>query len=317
MRRPLVFLLPLLLGTLTALAQQSVSDVVLARAALSRATIDIGDQITLTVNISAPPGVRVEGLLPDYVPGLSSVEIIREKNLNVITESPELLLQQEFTVTTFDTGYVAIPPLPYRLLRADGTPDTVSTNDLLLTVNAPLAQTGDELQPIKPIIREGRNWQDFWWLYLLILLGLGGYAAYRYRLARRAAPPPPPPPPPPHELALTQLQTLEARQLWQNGDTKTYYSELTRILRAYLEGRYDLPALEMTTRQITRALEQRRLLSEDRAGELSELLQISDLVKFAKAQPAAELHPAGLKRVRTFVVTTAPAPTPSPHTDSA
>jgi hypothetical protein len=116
--------------------------------------------------------------------------------------------------------------------------------------------------------------------------------------------PPPPPPPPAYVVALGALDQLESKQLWQNEQTKAYYSELTRILREYLEGRFDVQALEMTTRQITTKLGQRTDFDQGLAKELGKLLQLSDLVKFAQARPAVELHPEGLLRVRTFVATT-------------
>ena len=301
---PLLILCCLLPGLA---AQQSTNDRVLARAELSNATIEIGDQVTLTVNISVPPGVEMSGLDPAYIPDLESLEIIREGKLNTVTKTPELLLQQQFVVTTFDTGYVAVPPMPY-VFREGGRLDTAFTNDLLLTIQTPPGQDGLELQPIKPIIREPRNWRDFWWLYLVILVGAAGYAFYAYRSRQQRVQPPPPPPPPAHEVARQQLTELEQQELWQRGETKAYYSELTRILRGYLAGRFSVPALEMTTRQLTTELRNRPDFADERTGELSQLLQLSDLVKFAKARPAAELHPESLERVRTFVDATAPLP---------
>ena len=91
------------------------------------------------------------------------------------------------------------------------------------------------------------------------------------------------------------------KKLWQDGRTKAYYSELTRILRGYLEGRFGISALEMTTRQITDELGRRDELDREGRQELGQLLQLSDLVKFAKATPAEELHVSGMRRVREFV----------------
>jgi hypothetical protein len=282
-------------------AQQSTNDRVLARAELATNSIEIGDQIWLEVNISAPPGTTVTGMQEGFLNTLDGIEALDEKALNTVAETPELLLQQRFLITSFDTGYIAIKPLPYVFRAADGQLDTAFTNDLLLKVNAIPVGDDNELRPIKPIIEEPLNWLDFWPLYLIVALGSIGYALYLNRQRRQRQAPPPPPPPPADVIALRELDTLEEKNLWQQDLTKEYYSELTRILREYLEGRFDVQAMEMTTRQITSALGKRTDFGQSQGKELSQLLQLSDLVKFAKARPAVELHAEGLNRVRTFV----------------
>jgi hypothetical protein len=297
-------------------AQQSTNDGVLARAKLATNSIEIGDQIWLQVNISAPPGTTVTGLQEGFINTIDGIEALEEKTLNTVAETPELLLEQRFLITSFDTGYIAINPLPYVFRAADGQLDTSYTNDLLLHVNAIPVGDDNDLRPIKPIIEEPLNWVDFWPIYLLVALGSIGYALYRNRKRRQRQAPPPPPPPPADVIALRELDALEGKNLWQQDLTKEYYSELTRILREYLEGRFDVQAMEMTTRQITSALGQRTDFGQNQGKELSQLLQLSDLVKFAKARPAVELHAEGLNRVRTFVEETGKVPeidpTPTP-----
>ena len=292
-------------------AQQSTNEQVLVRAELASKTIEIGDQIWLEVNISAPPGTEVSGLAPGHIDALDGLEAIDAKKLNVVAETPELLLQQRFLITSFDTGYIAVPPLPFVYKAANGRLDTAYSNDLLLSVNALPVGDDEEIMPIKPIIEEPLNLLDFWWLFLLLIVAGLVYLLYVIQQRRKAAAPPPPPPPPAYVVALDALKELEGKKLWQQNQTKAYYSELTHILREYLEGRFDVQALEMTTRQITKKLSQRNDFDKVRAKELSNLLQISDLVKFAKARPAEELHAEGLERVRSFVKETGEETPPS------
>ncbi|WP_420458503.1 hypothetical protein [Neolewinella sp.] len=297
-----LFLLVLLLPVANAAqAQQSTNRNVNVRAELARSEITIGDQIYLDVNISAPPGTKVVPLDPAILNAMPGVEVIRDEELRTVAENPELLLEQRLLITSFDTGYVTIQPLPIYYEDAMGLRDTAYTTDFLLTVRGAVVSAEDDILPIKPIIEEPRNLLDYWWVLAvvgLVLVGLG-YREYRRRATKPA--PAAPPPPPAHVRALTALDELEAKRLWQTGRTDAYYVELTRILRTYLEARFDLPALEMTTRQITQALGNRSELNREQREELSELLQLSDLVKFAKATPAEDLHPRGLQRVRDFV----------------
>ena len=301
--RYLIFLL--LLPLSDAFAQQSTNRTVNARAELSRKEITIGDQINLVVNVSAPPGTTVYPLAADLIAG---VEVIREEDLNTLAEAPELLLEQRFLITSFDTGYVTIDPLPVYFEGPNGVRDTAFTGDLRLTVMGAVVSDEEDIMPIKPIIEEPRNLLDYWWVFALLAALLIFFGVREYRRRQTAAPPPPPPPPPPHEVALAELDDLEQRRLWQGGQTDEYYVVLTRILRRYLEARFGIPALEMTTRQIVTALDTREGLNREQRSELSELLQLSDLVKFARATPAEELHPQGLQRVREFVIETQPEP---------
>ena len=300
--RYLFSLVVLLLVTNFAQAQQSTNRNVNVRAELARNEITIGDQIYLDVNISAPPGTKVLPLDPAVLNAMLGVEVIKDEELRTVAENPELLLEQRLLITSFDTGYVTIQPLPIYYEDAMGLRDTAFTTDFLLTVRGAVVSAEDDILPIKPIIEEPRNLLDYWWVLALLGLLLVGLGYREYR-RRRAAPVPTKsgPPPPAHARALTALDNLEAKKLWQAGRTDAYYVELTRILRTYLEERFDLPALEMTTRQITQALSSRSELNREQRDELSKLLQLSDLVKFAKATPAEDLHPRGLQRVRDFV----------------
>lgn len=286
-------------------AQQATNSRVSARAELSRTELVIGDQVWLEINLSVPPGHEVQPLPEGYVDQLPGLETVRYQTLETLTETPERLLQQRLLVTSFDSGYVSVPPLPYYCRDAAGTLDTAFTNNLVLRVRTVAVGANDELRPIKPIIEEPLNLYDFWPAFLLVVLGLVGWLTYRnFRGSQHVAPPPPPPP---ADLrALNALKELEALALWQQGNTKDYYSRLTRIFRQYLTDRFGLAALEMTSGQINRELQQTASLSAEQLGEIRQLLQLSDLVKFAKATPAAELHPAGLERVRQFVRSTGP-----------
>ncbi|OAV43768.1 hypothetical protein [Lewinella sp. 4G2] len=297
--------------------QQNTNADVLARAELASKDIEIGDQIYLKVNLSAPPGTNITGLEPAFLNTITGIELVNGGQLNVVAETPERLLEQRFLITSFDTGYIAIAPLPYVFTGADGVLDTAYTNDLLLHVSAYPVTEDSELQPIKPIIEEPRNWLDFWPLYVVLLLAGLGYAAYVWNERRQRVAPPPPPPPPADLQALNALKALEAKSLWQAGNTKAYYTELTDILRTYLQDRFQVQAKEMTSRQITTALTKNVGMQPKLTGELAQLLQLSDLVKFAQATPAAELHPRSLERVREFVRETADVSTSTTPADLA
>lgn len=305
-RPQIILFLCLLLSGLFAQPQSSTG--VLARAEVDRTKATIGDKVWLKLLISAPPGTQVEALdfkvaMPDF-----AADNLDVRPRAIVAETPELLLEQRVNIQLFDTGYIFIPELavPYQL--ANGTLDTAFTESLLLTIAGVPISEDDELMPIKPIIKEPLNWLDFWPAYLAVVVFLLAYLVYFWyrRKERNRVEPPPPPPKPAHVLALERLDELESEQLWQSGQINPYYTRLSYVLRAYLEDRFNVPALESTTRQIDTALVDKGNLANDQRAELSQLLQLSDLVKFARAEPDENLHQRGLDRVRTFVTNTVP-----------
>ncbi len=97
------------------------------------------------------------------------------------------------------------------------------------------------------------------------------------------------PPVPPHVAAIEALEELHHKKLWQNGKYKLYYSTLTDILRTYIAARYGIGAMEMTSDEIIVAMREVELPQKS-AMDLTSILQEADLVKFAKAEPEAELN---------------------------
>ena len=103
------------------------------------------------------------------------------------------------------------------------------------------------------------------------------------------------PPEKAHEKALRLLKELEARQLWQSGRIKEYYSELSDIVRIYLEERFSIPAMEQTTDELLALLKKQndsRTELRKARPELKLILRTADLAKFAKANPLPDEHSA-------------------------
>ena len=110
-------------------------------------------------------------------------------------------------------------------------------------------------------------------------------------------------PKPAHEIALNKLKALSEKELWQKGMLKEYQSELTYIVREYLEKRYDIHALESTTAEIIRELKNEDI-SEDHKTQLSDMFRMADMVKFAKATPSLDIQSKLLNEAESFVSNT-------------
>ncbi len=118
---------------------------------------------------------------------------------------------------------------------------------------------------------------------------------------RRARTEPAPMAVPPHLIALRALETLKARSLLEEGDCDPFYTELSLILRTYLEARFNLNAPEETTEEIIAGLAQSPELSGTQRNILQDFMRKADLVKFAKGRPGKAAMESAFTTTRRFV----------------
>jgi hypothetical protein len=109
---------------------------------------------------------------------------------------------------------------------------------------------------------------------------------------------------PAHVKALKSLEKLRDERIWQQGKIKEYHTRLSDIVRIYLWDRYRIQAIEMTTTETMEAV-QKIELTEVNRNELSQILRLADLVKFAKYQPLPDENDSGIRNAISFVTTTA------------
>jgi hypothetical protein len=294
-----------LLGGVSTAAQEAPVSV---RVSLDTASIMIGDQLGLNVQIAAPTGTRIQQIQFGEWEKAGKVEIMDLGPLSTIAETPELLQQQRVLFTTFDSGYHRLPPLQV-IYELNGIVDTARSGNLGLRVFTLPVTEDTPILANKDIVTEPLNLRDLLpyglGILAVVLLGLGWWK-WSGRKPKKATSPPPPPVPA-HVLALEKLTALEQAASWQHGEAKAFQSELTYILREYLENRYQVHALEATTPEI---LVQLRTIAAvpDHTAEIKSILETADLVKFAKAVPPLEVHPRALAAVRDFVMATQALP---------
>lgn len=294
----------ILSGFLVALAL-SLYGQVQVRALVDSTTMLIGDQVHLKLEAKAAGGISLAD--PFWPPNNDTLEFLSFGKWDTLGTGT-LIYKAVFTL--WDTGYQELPPIgvPY---AGNGLADTVWTHSLVMEVRSPTDSL--KLNDIKDIVQEPALFSDYLpYLYALGAIALLGLLLWLWRHpVKMKKEVPPPPPPLPHEVALEQLAALAKKQLWQQGKVKEYHSELTRIVREYLEGRFDINALEETTGEILDQLRKRKLPPALRQ-RLEEILQTADMVKFAKAQPAAQFHEEAFESVKDFVEQTKPVQTALP-----
>jgi hypothetical protein len=287
-----------------------------AFAILDSNVVTIGDKVVFHVGVEHDLSARITNATPDMPIDTSKFDPLNlgqwsDEKMRLPTYGRTIVFQ------AFDTGLYQIPSVVFTLAAANGVVTTVQSPTMLLTVNNPngidaLASPID----IKPIVATEWTFQEDmlpflkeYLPYFILILALG-FLAWRYWLYRKNRENPPVVAQisqPPHIIAERLLAELRAKQLWQNGKTKEYYSELSHILRGYLEDQFKLPALESTTDELMILLKKRGF-DADVLEKTQNLLQTADLVKFAKVEPPITLHDDFLFNAEAIVAVTKPKP---------
>ena len=264
----------------------------------------IGDQINLTLSVSHTPNVKVEW--PLFVDTLAGFDIISKTQVESANADNKILEYQQITLTAFDSGFYRIPSIdiPYTV---DGSadPKATFTNAVSINVFTVPIDTTQDIKAIKEIIGEPLTFGDYLPYIILGLLLVGLIGGGIWYFSRRNKEEPlvisrPQPKIPPHEIAMKKLADLEAERLWQKGEIKAYYIGLTEILREYMEGRFNIAALESTTHEIMRDLGGMDL-KPIQMTHIGELLEMADLAKFAKFKPGQNENLLSMDTVRTFI----------------
>ncbi len=287
-------------------------------ASLDRYEIEVGEQVKLQLIAEYAPDMQVQFPLLKLDSELIEVAEIGDID-SASLESGLIRNLQVIRVQAWDTGQYVIPSMRFSYINPDkNIKGQFATEELTFFVTSPLenalptpnpqdsaAVAGADIRDIKGIKDVPFTWRDaipYLLMALVALLILGGlYYWWRKRKQKEAsAAAYIPPPRPAHEVAFEKLQFLEGEKYWQQGEVKKYYSELTNIVREYLEGRYNILALESTTDEILQDLKEEEFEGE-LWNKLKDMLQTADLVKFAKAKPDIEKHPHYLANAKEIV----------------
>jgi hypothetical protein len=273
----------------------------------------IGSQVNVTLELETEHGTLVEWpALGDTI--TKSLEIIYKKPVDTIrTEGKRsLLIRQIITITSFDTGFIVLPPLVFKVTTQSNEQVELKSEPVLFEVQSVPVDMAKDIKDIKPVLTAPYTLRDFLpWILLAIAIGLLGTLAWFYIRNRKRNQPliklPSRPAKPPHVIALEMLEELRKEQIWQKGQIKEYYTRLTDILREYFENRFGVNAAEMTSDEIMFAMKD-HLTEVSSLSDLRKVLTLSDLAKFAKGQPIGAENELSLTYARTIIMNSSLAP---------
>lgn len=289
---------------LSGFAMNASAQNITADAKLDSLTIRIGDQTKLRLIVHQPAKEKVN--FPNLTDTISGKVPIVSSRMDTITDKDnrgQITVIKSYIITSFDQGTYTIPS--YNIGSSAGV---LTTPQLTLMVQTVKVDTTKAIYDIKQPIAVTYNFFDWlkdhkWWVLLAaFIIGAGLYLFFYLKNKPKQVKEVKPVEPavPAHVMALTKLQQLRERKLWQQEAVKEYHSELTDILREYLERRYEIKTHERTTEEIIASLKHMAISNEYRL-KLNEVLTLADLVKFAKAKPLPVDNELSMENAIAFV----------------
>ncbi len=260
----------------------------------------IGEQLTLSLIGEVKEGASFSWpILPDSLNGL---ELVETGKIDTLAMDGIWKISQDIKLTSFDSGYAAVPPL---VLKQSG--DSLRSRAVGVAVSFPEVKEDRELYDIKEPMEAPFNW----WLIIAVVVAavlmVVAIVIITKWLKRRkkSAGLSPEQKLSPYEFALLQLSEIKRDELWQNGRVKEYYSRLTDVMRLYMERQLNMPAMESTADEVA-AMAYELKISKDLKKEVADLLELSVLVKYAKQTPGQKDHEAAFQTVAGFIESTKP-----------
>lgn len=324
-RRKIIALFLIVLGTMCwpALSQASP---VMVKARLDSVQLLMGKMTSLKLEVSQDKGARgsfplLSTVSEDGIVRLcgDSIELRTSiKRDTVDLGSGRVQINFDIPVQAFDSGTYTLPQFVYIAGN-----DSVYSNSVSLKVIPVPVGSGEQISDYAGIEEPKGYFFDFlpdwfiglWWLWLLIIaIGVLFIIAYR-RYKKQGSVIKKKPDPLPYDVAMRRLSNLKHRKLWEQGMEKEYFTLLTDILREYLEKRFGINALEMTSRQIINTLADNKEVREKR-DYMRQILDIADFVKFAKIRPLPADNIAAYDNALKFVEETKPVSLESEQSDN-
>ncbi len=280
-----------------------------AAAAVDKTSIQIGDKFAYTITVKAKKNVEVE--FPQILPENLSGFAIKDFGSSAKGLFAKKTFKQWYLLDTYVSGEHIVPATVVKY-RTKGQTDwqELDVNEVKLEVKSLLddASNRADIRDIKG----PKSFASRIWLYALIVLAvlliIGG--VFSFILFKKKHEESKAPPTPAHIIAYEALAELEKKDYIHQGQTKAYYTELSDIVRHYLENRFNIRAPEMTTEEFLIKVKEDSNLSPEHKGLLRDFLTNCDLIKFAKYQPAETEAALSLASARKLIDQTKQADIP-------
>jgi hypothetical protein len=301
-------ILIILLSIITPAIYTNLKAQIAVSASIDSVQMFIGEQAKLTIQALQPQDHTLQ--FPIFSDSITSnLELVSTlKPDTVLLENSMLQVTNTYIVTSFDSALVYHPG--FEIKAGD---NVYLTNPISIKiVDMPIDTTQQAITDIKDIYQPPIDWMFYltiagYTILVILIIALIIYLLNKYLKSRNTNQSEPQPEPidprKAHEIAYDELEALRQKQLWQSQQFKTYYTELTEILRRYISNRYAIDAMEQTSDDILSEFRRNKELKDKKAEIklLNDVLQLADLVKFAKWQPLPDECERSFHQVTQFI----------------
>lgn len=289
--------LVLALGLLPVCAQQ-----ISFKATIDSTALLIGQQSLMHLEVSGPASLKYTFPVFQGDTLVKGIEVVQYGPLDTLEiANNQIRIKKDYLVTSFDSGLYYIPPV--KILAGL---DTIQSNEMVLKISTYSVDTTKvKIFDIKGVQKAPFVFGDYlltlllflfiWALALLVIWFIlkKKYGKEKEKLTAEQMLPP-------HVVAIMELDRLKSEKIWKIGKNKEYYTNLSDILRKYIQRRFMINALEMTTDEIL-VLFKRDKSTQSVYQNLRQILQLADLVKFAKIQPLENENEMSIMNSYLFV----------------
>ena len=297
---------------------------IVVSASIDSTMLMIGDQTAMHLQVTHEANEQVQ--LPVFGEALQDgIEIVDRSAIDTTTlPDGRLQLSQELMLTSFKDSLFSIAPIAI----ASGE-DTFWTDPMALNVIQPFeVDSSLAITDIKDIERAPIYWWGIIRWILLVVLSCGLIALCfwlwrkydKYRKPEEEEQIDPELLRPADEVALEKLDEIKAQKIWKDGKIKEYQTELTDVVREYIGRRFGVQSTEKTSDETLRELEPILVKGQgDNVqctkeegkvlyNRLKKMLQLADLVKFAKWHTTPDENESALTTAYDFVNETKEVP---------
>lgn len=294
-----------LIALLTAWTRGAMAQSVTVDATIDSLQILIGEQAKIKLQVSLDANKRA--IFPVYTDTLvRGIEVldVSKPDTQLLNNGQRALITQEYTITSFDSALYYLPPMEVMVDNEKFRSKALALK--VYSVNVPLdPENPEQFFGPKTVMKAPFAWED-WYVALACVLLFVPLLLLLVYLVKRIRDNKPiirkvkvEPKLPPHQLAMQEIERIKNEKIWQKGQSKEYYTELTDALRTYIKERFGFNALEMTSSEIIERLLE--VKDKEAIADLRELFQTADLVKFAKHNPLMNENDANLVNAIDFI----------------
>jgi hypothetical protein len=252
-----------------------------------RTTATVSESVTFTLTAQYDKNLTVK--LPEVGTQIAGLRITDLGEDGPKEVDSRLVHKKWYKLQADIAGSYIIPSQTVSYDSDNGTKE-LKTPQIFIEVKSTLKQGPDALKDIidiKPLEEVPFNWRPYIWAAsaaaVVICLGIGAFMFYRKHKKKAEELKKPA-----HIIALEEIEKLKSEHLIEKGVVREHYFRLSDIFRHYIENRFSIPAVEQTTQELLPEIMGLDAMPTAAKSGVRNFLCHSDMVKFAKYQPAAD-----------------------------